>query len=285
MPMKKLLHIILLMLLYTLCYSKDIENAIDIPINQNTSTPDWNNNNEVILALNNNVHNENATIGNYKYQRNDNKGVGELRYPEWWYGQYSRPLFALKTNLLFDVATFLNIELEVPIGKKFSISGEYSHPWWIVDNGQADSKRHRLEVISGCVEAKYWIRKQDNANVLSGFYVGLNAYGGLYDFEYNKNGYQGEFISGGLSLGYAHSINNAGNLKLEYSLGLGYLQTEYSEYYAQYYGEDDWRAILEKKGKANWIGPTRAKVSLSWLLFSTKKRKVKTHKGTKGLPY
>ena len=44
-----------------------------------------------------------------------------------------RPLFALKTNLLFDVAMMPNIEIEVPIGKRWSINGEYMFPWWLFD--------------------------------------------------------------------------------------------------------------------------------------------------------
>lgn len=41
------------------------------------------------------------------------------------------PLFALKTNLLFDLALTPNIELEVPIGKRWSVNGEFMRGWWL----------------------------------------------------------------------------------------------------------------------------------------------------------
>ena len=42
-----------------------------------------------------------------------------------------KPLFAAKTNLLFDAMTVLNVEVEVPIRKHWSIAGEWIFPWWL----------------------------------------------------------------------------------------------------------------------------------------------------------
>ena len=44
-----------------------------------------------------------------------------------------RPLFALKTNLLFDAALMPNIEIEVPVNKRWSLNGELMFPWWLLD--------------------------------------------------------------------------------------------------------------------------------------------------------
>ncbi|MFR5958536.1 MAG: DUF3575 domain-containing protein [Bacteroides stercoris] len=43
----------------------------------------------------------------------------------------THPLFALKTNLLFDVALIPNFEIEIPIGRHWSVNGEYMFPWWL----------------------------------------------------------------------------------------------------------------------------------------------------------
>ena len=53
---------------------------------------------------------------------------------------------------------------------------------------------------------------------------------------------------------------------MEYSLGAGYLSTDYCRYKSEFYAEDDWRAVRTITGKYTWIGPTQAKVSLVWLL-------------------
>ena len=41
-----------------------------------------------------------------------------------------KPLLAVKSNLLFDLASALNVELEVPMGKRWSVAGEWMFPWW-----------------------------------------------------------------------------------------------------------------------------------------------------------
>ncbi|MDR2564130.1 MAG: DUF3575 domain-containing protein [Prevotellaceae bacterium] len=181
---------------------------------------------------------------------------------------YRKPLFALKTNLLFDAASLLNVELEVPLGKRWSIAGEYIFPWWLWN-----SKQYCLQSLSGTLEARYWFGKREERQVLTGWFAGLYGGGGYYDVENGKKGYQGEFyIATGISGGLAHTINRKGNLRMEYSLGLGYMKTKYREYYPIYgpeYGLDDrWYLIRRRSGHYTWIGPTRAKVSLVWLINS-----------------
>lgn len=178
-----------------------------------------------------------------------------------------KPLFAAKTNLLFDAATLLNVELEVPIGDRWSVAGEWIFPWWVWDNGKANSKRNRIQLLNGNIEGRYWFGDRENRPVLTGWNLGLYAGGGKYDFERHKKGYQGEFfIAAGLSGGYAHTINKKGNLRMEYTLGIGYLKTDY-RYYEALFGMDElWHPIRTLNGNYTWFGPTRARVSFVWLL-------------------
>lgn len=180
--------------------------------------------------------------------------------------QLRRPV-ALKTNLLFDAATLLNVEVEVPVAPRFSIAGEWIFPWWLWKK-----KQNCLEVLSGNLEARYWFKpnyaKQDPAlgrhNPLSGWFVGLYGGGGLYDLERKREGYQGEFfIATGLSGGYVLPLNR--NLSMEFSLGLGILRTKYRHYHAEFCEKHaDWHLIRQNSGQYTWVGPTRAKVSLVW---------------------
>lgn len=178
-----------------------------------------------------------------------------------------RPLFALKTNLLFDLMSLVNIELEVPIGRRWSILTELIIPWWTMDNSKIDSRRNRLQLFNGNIEGRYWWGDRANQQILTGWFTGIYSGGGLYDLEYDAKGYQGEFfIAAGVSGGYAHTINRSQTLRLEYSLGVGYLGTNYDYYRAYFCCEDEWHAVRERSGYYFWIGPTRAKVSLSWLI-------------------
>lgn len=184
----------------------------------------------------------------------------------------TRALLALKTNLLFDIATAINAEIEIPIKEHWSIAAELIFPWWTIDNHKADSKRNRMQLLNGNLEGRYWWHKDSSDPILTGWFAGLYTGAGLYDLEYNAKGYQGEFfIAAGISGGYAHTINRAENLRLEYSIGIGYLETHYKYYHSEFCNNSYWHAIEQRSGKYSWFGPTRAKISLSWLINCTPK--------------
>ncbi|MFI3317243.1 MAG: DUF3575 domain-containing protein [Rikenellaceae bacterium] len=177
-----------------------------------------------------------------------------------------KPLLALKTNLLYDLASVINVELEVPIGNRWSVAGEWIFPWWS-SSWDEDSHRNCLQILNGNLEGKYWFGDRTSRPVMTGWHLGLYAGGGLYDLSRNATGYQGEFfIAAGLSGGYAHTINKSGNLRLEYSAAVGYLKTDYDKY-AEHWGIDNsWHTLRQESGNYSWIGPTRARVSLVWML-------------------
>lgn len=195
-----------------------------------------------------------------------------LQLPEPPAETFRRSLFAVKTNLLFDAATILNVEFEIPIRQRWSIAAEWVFPWWKADNGKADSRRNRLQILNGNIEGRYWFGNRTDRPQLTGWFAGIYLGGGLYDIEHNGTGYQGEFfIMGGLSGGYAHTINKSGSLRMEYSLGVGYMQTDYRKYKAVYCVDNRWHAIRQSSGDYVWIGPTKAKISLVWMINSVKK--------------
>ena len=179
----------------------------------------------------------------------------------------SRPLFALKTNLLFDVASALNLEVEVPIGQRWSVAAEWIFPWWLYEK-----KQYALEILNGNIEGRYWWGERSRRDQLTGWFTGVYAGGGYYDVEWKTKGYQGEFFSAGITGGFAHKIGR--NLRMEYSLGIGYLTNKYREYVPQQCGIDgQWHLIKQGNGTSNWIGPTRAKVSLVWMINSGNNKK------------
>lgn len=176
-----------------------------------------------------------------------------------------KPLFAIKSNLLYDAVSVANLELEVPIGQRWSIAGEWIFPWW--KSNKAD---WTTQLLSGHITAKYWFGDRDNFDVLTGWYLGLNGGASKYDFQiFNNDGIQGEAFDVGLQAGYAHTINKRGNLRLEYSLGVGYLQSDYKKYVktpdTEFGDIKVFNYPWETKRRV-WIGPTSAKVSLVWLL-------------------
>jgi hypothetical protein len=177
-------------------------------------------------------------------------------------------LFAVKTNLLFDVATAVNLEVEVPLGRRFSLAGEFVFPWWLLE-----SKQIAMQGNLGTLEARYWLGRRVDKPSLAGWFLGVHGGWGRYDLEWKTTGSQGTLWYGGLSGGYAHTINRKGNLRMEYSLGVGYLHTAYTSYNPQQDYDDSWHLMRQKDAKRIFIGPTRAKVSLVWMINLNSKKK------------
>ena len=134
-------------------------------------------------------------------------------------------------------------------------------PWW-----QLNGDKYCLQVLSGGLEGRYWLGKRSHREVLTGHFLGLYAGGGKYDLQWKEKGYQGEFfIAAGLSYGYARRI--ARNLHLEFNLGIGLMRTDYRHYRTR----DNYQTLLwQENGNYTWLGPTKVKVSLVWLLTRRK---------------
>lgn len=170
-----------------------------------------------------------------------------------------RNLVALKTNLLFDAIAAVNVGLEIPFGARYSLDASWTFPWYL-----PKSWDWCYQLLWGDVEGRYWLGERTMANRLTGHFVGLYAGGGLYDFQWRaSDGYQGEFfIAAGLSYGYAMEFAKS-RCRLEFEIGLGYLQSNYRHYFHITDPEGNETLIRDKvSGRFGYWGPTKAKVSL-----------------------
>lgn len=171
-------------------------------------------------------------------------------------------VLALKNNLLYDLALAPNIEIEIPIGRQWSVNAEYKCPWW-----SNSSEDFCYQLLSGGVEGRYWLGNRRIHRSLTGHFIGVYAEGGIYDFQFHGDGYQGKYYgAAGLSYGYSTQVSR--QLAFEFSLGIGYLTTKYQKY-TPYEGSLVWMS----SGQYNFIGPTKAKVSLVWLITKRRERK------------
>ena len=171
------------------------------------------------------------------------------------------PLFALKTNLLFDAALMPNVEIEIPLGGRWSLNGEYLFPWWT-----AGHNKYCLKILMGSLETRIWLGNR-RREVLTGHFLGLYAATGKYDLQWKENGYQSQspIAAAGLSYGWAARI--ARHLHLELSMGVGLMHTRYRHYRMH----NNYRTLLwQENGNYTWLGPAKAKVSLVWLLTRRK---------------
>ena len=182
-----------------------------------------------------------------------------------------KPVLALKTNLLLDAASVVNLGLELPLGKRFSIGADVYCPWW--RNSGADVT---IQMFGADLEARYWFGDRERRKKMTGFFAGVYAGAGYFDFQFGRltdgKGMQSDFFfTGGLCAGYTHAISRS--LRLEYSLGVGYYHCNFREYISvkdTKFG--DIKAIEYPWDTKRSIGflPTRASMSLVWMISSGK---------------
>lgn len=169
----------------------------------------------------------------------------------------TRTVAALKTNLLYDAVTALNVEVEIPVGDRFSIMVEDVFPWW---TWGPNGNKYAFQMWEMGIEPRYWFKKSDSRDRLAGHFAGVYAMSAKYDFQYDYKGcYQGEYWSAGLTYGYAMPICKW--LNMEFSLSLGYLRGPYRHYVPS----DGYEVLWRDKyltGTFNYFGITKAKVSL-----------------------
>lgn len=174
-----------------------------------------------------------------------------------------KSLFALKSNLLFDAVTAFNAEVEVPVSRNISVAGEWIFPFW--KNRHADLT---FQVLYGGLDLKYWLHQKGKAERMTGWFCDLYGGVGKYDIQpFSKYGVQGKLLNVGAGAGFAHSI--AKNLRLEYSLGIGYIRSDYHKYdfvSDTQYGEIKVVRYPWKRFIYNGFGPSKAKISLVWMI-------------------
>ncbi|MDE6857837.1 MAG: DUF3575 domain-containing protein, partial [Alistipes sp.] len=174
-----------------------------------------------------------------------------------------RTILALKTNMLYDAATWLNFAVEVPVARRFSLLYEHHCPWWVTE-----SNKHCLEFLSFGGEFRWWFSPRYRAesstlvkrDALVGHFLGVYGMGGKFDLQSKHTGcYQGEFFSVGLTYGYAMPICK--RLNIEFSISAGYARIPHRHYVPT----DDWELLIRDRSKSgtwNYFGPTKAEIAL-----------------------
>lgn len=177
----------------------------------------------------------------------------------------SKPFYmALKTNMLYDVLAVPNIGVEFYLGKNWSISGNWMYGWW-----KKNSSHRYWRIYGGDIAVRYWFGKKASEKPLTGHHVGVYGQAFTYDFEWGGKGYMGGEPGGTLwdktnyaaGVEYGYSLPVANRLNIDFTLGVGYWGGKYYTY-TPLDGHYVWQATKNR----HWFGPTKAEISLVWLL-------------------
>ncbi|WP_185741389.1 DUF3575 domain-containing protein [Prevotella heparinolytica] len=161
---------------------------------------------------------------------------------------------AVKTNLLYDAVVVPNLGLEFYLGRGWSVAGNWMYTWLKNDNRY---RYHRI--YGGDLEVRRWLGY--GRKPLTGHHMGIYGLLLTYDLEWGGKGYLGDRWSYGGGIAYGYSAPVGRRLNLDFTLGIGYLDGEYYEYVPR-----DGHYLWQATKKRRWFGPTKAEVSLVWLL-------------------
>ncbi|MBD5278460.1 MAG: DUF3575 domain-containing protein [Bacteroides sp.] len=176
-----------------------------------------------------------------------------------------RPFYmGLKTNMLLDALLLPNIGAEFYVGKKWSVTADWMYGWW-----DHDVKHYYWRAYGGTLGVRKWFGRKASEKPLTGHHIGIFAGAVTYDFEFGHEGIMGglphrtlwdrcNFISG---VEYGYSLPVARRLNIDFTVGFGYLGGKYLKYKPQY-GFYIWQSTH----RLHWFGPTKAEVSLVWLI-------------------
>lgn len=163
---------------------------------------------------------------------------------------------SFRTNLLYDVLLVPTIGAEIHLGKGWTIGGNWMYAWWSME------KYHYYHrVAGGDISIRKHFGKRYKENPMAGHHLGVYGQILTYDLEYGNKGQLADKWSYGGGIEYGYSFPIAKRLNLDLSLGIGYFTGEYENY-----APEDGHYVWQSTYMRNWIGPTKAEVSLVWLI-------------------
>lgn len=163
------------------------------------------------------------------------------------------PVFAVKSNLLYDATTSMNLGVEFKTAYKRTFELPVTYNPWTFSGGK------KFKHILVQPELRWWL-----CEPFSGHYWGVHAHyayfnvGGIGSSHMKKHRYEGWLAGAGISYGYQYYFAPRWNLDL--NIGVGYAYLHYEKYDCATCGE------YHGKKHKNYFGPTKAAVSLIYLI-------------------
>ncbi|GAA6257454.1 DUF3575 domain-containing protein [Bacteroides sp. f07] len=158
---------------------------------------------------------------------------------------------AIKSNLLYDLTTSLNLGGEIRCDDTHTLSLSVNYNPWSFGNNK--KIKHFL------IQPEY--RKWFN-EAFAGSFIGLQFHYGLFNsggiFPSANNRYQGNLAGFGISSGYQWMISPQWNL--EAGISLGYAHLNYKRY-----GQPAGAPLIEKSSYNYW-GPTQIGISVVYFI-------------------
>lgn len=162
----------------------------------------------------------------------------------------------VKTNMLYDVLMTPNMALEFYLGKGLSITAGGQYAWWTNDESAFSWCTYGADV-----EARYWFGKRAKEKPLTGHHIGLYAQMITYDFGLGSKGVMSSHWSWGVGATYGYVLPIHRVFNIDFAISFGYYQGMY-----EVYESIDGLYVWQSTNTLNMVGPTKAEVTLVWLI-------------------
>ena len=163
------------------------------------------------------------------------------------------PRLAVKSNVLYDITTSMNLGTELKVGRKLTLELPVTYnPWTFNDN-----KKFKFILVQP--ELRWWL-----CEPFSGHFFGVHSHyayynvGGVGSDWMKQYRFEGWLAGGGITYGYQLYISP--RWSLEASIGIGYAYLKYDRYDCITCGR-----FIENKSKS-YFGPTKAAISFTYLI-------------------
>ncbi|MFT4222127.1 DUF3575 domain-containing protein [Dysgonomonas sp.] len=162
-------------------------------------------------------------------------------------------LRGIKTNLVYDLTSTLNLGAEFHLSEYLSLDISFNYNPWTFSNNR------KLKHFLFQPELRYWVDESFKGHFL-GTHLIYSHYnvGNLPFGSFKNNRYQGDAYGVGFSYGYQWILSPIWGI--EATLGVGYIYMDYTRYECKTCGSE------LGKGSKNYIGPTKAGLSLIYIL-------------------
>lgn len=170
----------------------------------------------------------------------------------------------IRTNMLYDAMLVPNIGVEFYLGNSWSVMANWMYGWW-----KRDPSHWYWRAYGGDIAVRKWFGRAAEEKPLTGHHLGIYGQIFTYDFETGGRGYMGGKPGGTLwdkmnyaaGIEYGYSLPVARRLNIDFTIGIGYWGGIYHEYIPI-----DNCYVWQCTRQRHWFGPTKAEISLVWLI-------------------
>ena len=177
-----------------------------------------------------------------------------------------KPVVALRTNLLYDAFVIPNLGIEVALPEHFTLAADGFWTWI-----SSDKKHLYWQGYGAYLTLRYYFGKAAEETPFIGHHVGIYGTILTYDIEFGGKGYQAWKPGFGCGVEYGYSLPVKSYLCIDFNIGVGFQGGEYEVYEPANDGTGHYPWMATRKRR--WFGPTKAEISLKWLISPVEKKK------------